>query len=143
MLGLRVPRSNVYSSGGRARCNSGVGLRYALTPKEMPAQRYASLCEVYGVAPPAPPSPSRPPPPLLDNASKKEFAAYAKKAPHHRSSRVIRQYLRQLGVPESALQPKGKGGGRGRGGRRPAAAAEEPAGGESEVRVPEAAAPEK
>jgi hypothetical protein len=119
---------------------------------ELAAQRYHSLCEVYGMnknkaAAAAPPGveggggdPSHePPPPPLNGSQSKEFRHYAKKAPHHRSSRIVLHYLKQLGVPDALLTgAKGdpakyadparirqranpRGGGR----RRPKAAAEQ------------------
>lgn len=116
LIAHKVPNRNRWTSVGLQRHHAAVASRYALTPAELSAQRYHSLCEVYGssigmnkytmsAAVNHPPSKDRPPPPLDERGQHtKEFRHYGKKAPHHRSSRIVLHYLRQLGVPESLLK---------------------------------------
>eukprot|EP01043_Picozoa_sp_COSAG02_P041714 COSAG02_NODE_3481_length_6671_cov_12.360012_6_plen_704_part_00 len=116
LVAHKVPNHNRWTSNGLQRHHAAVASRYALTPAELAAQRYHSLCDVYGssiginkstmsAAVNHPPSKERPPPPLDQRGQHtKEFRYYGKKAPHHRASRIVLHYLRQLGVPESLFK---------------------------------------
>ena len=119
LVSVKSPAANRTTSAGRRRASAATAARYSATPIDLPTQRYAALCEVYGVQLPPAPSAARPPA-QIGKKSIKEFRQIAKKARHHRSSRIVMDYLEQLGLPLSLTSR----GGPAKNARRPPAAAD-------------------
>lgn len=103
LVAAKIPSSQAWASAGRRRSTEGVHKRYVAGVaggSVGPSESYGALCEVWGMPRPPAPSTHRPLPPL--QGSTKPFRGMAKKARHHRASRILIDVRSSLPVPGSA-----------------------------------------